>query len=56
VHNVFAPRSRGRRAYTRTPRVCPASGVWTFRARLTFADGAVEHDVYRMRCRHRAAR
>jgi hypothetical protein len=51
VHNVFPPRSRGRRAYMRTPAVCPRSGVWTFRARLTFSDGVVEHDVYRMPCR-----
>jgi hypothetical protein len=53
VHNVFGARSRGRRAYTRTPRSCPSSGVWTFSARFTFADGAVEHDVYRMPC-HRS--
>jgi hypothetical protein len=50
VHNVFDPRSLGKRAYVRTPSVCPASGVWTFRARFTFADGAVEEDSYRMPC------
>src|SRR4051812_8344055 len=41
IHHVFAPRSLGRRAYMRTPRNCPRSRVWTFRARFTFADGAV---------------
>jgi hypothetical protein len=50
VHNVFAPRSLGERAYVRTPSVCPRSGVWTFRARFTFADGAVEEDTHRMPC------
>lgn len=50
VHNVFPARSDGSRAYTRTPSTCPASGVWTFTARLTFADGVVERDVYSMRC------
>ena len=50
VHNVFAPRSLGSRAYIRTPSVCPASGVWTFKARFTFADGAVEHDIHRQPC------
>jgi len=50
VHNVFAPRSAGGRDYTRTPPVCPASGHWTFQARLTFADGVVEHDSYDMPC------
>jgi hypothetical protein len=51
VHNVFPARSAGRRAFVRTPRKCPRSGRWTFRARFTFADGAVERDVYRMRCK-----
>jgi hypothetical protein len=51
VHNVVGAHSRGRRTYMRTPRVCPPSGVWTFRARFTFADGVVEKDVHRMRCR-----
>jgi hypothetical protein len=51
VHNVFPPRSVGTRAYVRTPSVCPSSGVWTFTARFTFADGAVEDDVHRMPCR-----
>jgi hypothetical protein len=50
VHNVFAARSLGDRAYTRTPSVCPPSGVWTFHARLTFADGVVEEDSYDMPC------
>jgi hypothetical protein len=50
VHNVFAPRSVGNRAYTRTPSVCPAAGFWTFDARLTFADGVTEHHVHRMPC------
>ena len=50
VHNVFAPRSLGSRAYIRTPAGCPPSGVWTFRARFTFADGAVEENVSRMPC------
>jgi hypothetical protein len=50
VHNVFAPRSVGGRDYTRTPRLCPPSGVWTFTARFTFADGVVEHDAYDMPC------
>src|SRR4051794_26917218 len=51
VHNVFPPRSVGARAYQRTPAVCPPSGAWAFRAKFTFADGVVEHDVYRMPCR-----
>lgn len=50
VHNVFDARSLGDRAYTRTPATCPASGVWTFHAHLTFADGAVEDDSYDMPC------
>jgi hypothetical protein len=53
IHNVFPPRSAGRRAYLRTPRRCPKSGVWTFKARLTFADGGVERNVYRMPCRRK---
>ena len=53
IHHVFPARSAGRRAFMRTPRKCPRSGKWTFRARFTFADGAVERDVYRMRCRRR---
>jgi hypothetical protein len=55
VHNVFEARSLGKRAYMRTPRRCPASGRWTFKAHLTFADGAVEDEAYRMRCRRHAA-
>ena len=53
IHHIFPPRSAGKRAFMRTPRKCPRSGRWTFRARFTFADGAVERDVYRMRCRRR---
>jgi hypothetical protein len=54
VHNVFAARSLGGRAYIRTPRKCPRSGAWTFRAQFTFADGVVEKDVSRMPCMRRA--
>ncbi|MDQ3936568.1 MAG: hypothetical protein M3340_18255 [Actinomycetota bacterium] len=53
IHNVFPPRSLGRRAYLRTPRTCPSTGVWTFKARLTFADGGVERNVHRMKCRRK---
>jgi hypothetical protein len=53
VHHVFAARSLGDRAYTRTPPTCPKSRVWTFRAQFTFADGAVEEDVYQMPCTRR---
>jgi hypothetical protein len=56
IHHVFPARSAGKRAYMRTPRKCPKSHVWTFRAKFTFADGAVEHDVYRMRCRRAASK
>ena len=48
---VFAPRSLGQRAYIRTPRRCPSSGYWRFKAQFTFADGVVERDTYRMACR-----
>jgi hypothetical protein len=54
VHHVFPARSAGKRAYMRTPRKCPKSRFWTFRAQFTFADGAVEKDVYRMRCKRPA--
>jgi hypothetical protein len=50
VHNVFAARSLGTRAYTRTPATCPPSGAWKFKGQFTFADGVVEKDVYRMPC------
>jgi hypothetical protein len=50
VHNVFDARSLGKRAYMRTPGACPSTGVWTFKARLTFADGIVERDTYKMPC------
>jgi hypothetical protein len=56
IHHVFPPRSAGKRALMRTPRKCPRSGFWKFSARFTFADGAVEHDAYRMRCRRPAPR
>jgi hypothetical protein len=51
VHNVFPARSAGRRALVRTPRRCPKNGHWTFRGRFTFADGAIEREVSRMRCK-----
>jgi hypothetical protein len=51
VHNVFDARSLGGRAYIRTPSVCPPSGMWTFRARFTFADGVAEENISRMPCR-----
>jgi hypothetical protein len=51
VHQIIEPHLLGGRASMRTPLVCPASGVWTFKARFTFADGVVERDVHRMRCR-----
>lgn len=50
IHNVFPARSLGERAYMRTPPTCPQSGVWTFRAQFTFADGAVEEDESTMPC------
>lgn len=53
IHNYFPARSLGRRAYTRTPRRCPKSGYWTFKARLTFSDGGAERNVHRMRCRRK---
>ncbi|HEX8067145.1 MAG TPA: hypothetical protein VF520_11525 [Thermoleophilaceae bacterium] len=56
VHHLFPARSLGQRAYTRTPRTCPRSGAWTFTAQFTFADGAVEEDVYRMPCRGAAGK
>jgi hypothetical protein len=56
VHNVSPARSLGRRAFVRTPRKCPSTGVWTFKARLTFADGAIERAVHRMPCRRKPRR
>jgi hypothetical protein len=56
IHHVFPARSLGKRAYMRTPRTCPRSRFWTFRAKFTFSDGAVEHDVYRMRCKRAASK
>jgi hypothetical protein len=56
IHNVFPARALGSRAYVRTPRKCPSTGVWTFKARLTFADGGVERNVHRMPCRRKPRR
>jgi hypothetical protein len=56
IHHVFPARSAGRRAFMRTPRKCPRSGHWTFRGKFTFADGAVERHVYRMRCKRPASK
>jgi hypothetical protein len=50
VHNVFDARSLGNRAYVRTPRVCPRSGVWRFQVRFTWADGVSTDHVDRMPC------
>jgi hypothetical protein len=50
VHNVIDAFSDRDRAYMRTPSVCPPSGVWTFHARFTFADGAVEENSHDMPC------
>jgi hypothetical protein len=55
VHHLFPARSLGGKAYVRTPRRCPASGRWTFSLRATFADGAVERYVHRMKCRRKPA-
>jgi hypothetical protein len=44
IHNVIDAHSLGNRAYIRTPKICPANGVWTFKVRLTFADGVVEEN------------
>jgi hypothetical protein len=51
VLNIFDARSLGDLAYVRTPRICPSSGVWTFKVSLTWADGVVTDDVSRMPCR-----
>ena len=56
IHHIFPARSAGKRALMRTPRKCPKSRRWTFRARFTFSDGAVERAVYRMRCKRPASR
>ena len=56
IHNVIRARSIGRRASLRTPRTCPSTGVWIFKARLTFADGGVERNVHRMPCRRKPRR
>lgn len=56
IRNIFPARSIGRRAYMRTPRKCPSSGVWIFKARLTFSDGGVERNVHRMPCRRKPRR
>ena len=56
IHHIFPARSAGKRVLMRTPRTCPKSRFWTFRGRFTFADGAVERHVYRMRCKRPAGR
>ena len=53
IHNLSPPRSLGRRASVRTPRKCPSSRVWTFKVRMTFADGAIERNTHRMPCRRK---
>ena len=50
VHNVIDARSAGDAAYTRTPRVCPDSGVWRFKVRFEWADGVSTNHVDRMPC------
>jgi hypothetical protein len=56
VRNIFPARSRGKRALVRTPSKCPSTGVWTFKGRLTYADGGVDRVVHRMPCRRKARR
>jgi hypothetical protein len=56
IRNIFPARSSGRRAYVRTPKRCPSTSVWTFKARLTFSDGGVERNVHRMPCRRKPKR
>lgn len=56
VHNVFPAHSRNGHVYMRTPPRCPSSRHWTFRGKFTFADGFVEHETYRMRCRRALSR
>jgi hypothetical protein len=56
VNHLFPARSLGRRAYVRTPSKCPSTGVWVFKLRATFADGAVERFVHRMPCRRKPRR
>ena len=56
VHNVVEPHTMGDHAYFRTPPVCPVSGVWRWQARFTFADGAVEENVYDQPCDRDAAK
>lgn len=50
VHNKFAARSVGRRAYVRTPAVCPRSGRWRFVGRFTYSDGVTQRAVSTQRC------
>ena len=50
IRNIFPARTIGDRASMRTPATCPASGVWTFHARMTFADGVVEENTHAMPC------
>jgi hypothetical protein len=56
VHNIIDAFSQGDRAYMRTPPVCPRSGHWTFHAKVTFADGAVEENTHRMPCQRDATK
>lgn len=53
IRNIFPARQVGGRAYVRTPTKCPSSGYWTFKARLTFADGGVERNAHRMPCKRK---
>ena len=55
VHNRFAARSSGRRAYVRTPPFCPRSGRWRFVGRFTYSDGITQTAVSFQRCRRRGA-
>lgn len=50
VNNYVPPRTLGSRAFVRTPLTCPATGVWTFTGRFTFADGVVETDTSTTPC------
>jgi hypothetical protein len=44
-------RKRGTRALVRTPRRCPASGVWTNKAIYTFVNGDTETQTAATKCR-----
>ena len=56
VHNQFHARSVGRRAYVRTPAICPRSRRWKFVGRFTYSDGVTETAVSMQRCRKHARR